>query len=71
MESAEIRDGKLVVRSKGEEVVLGEPTDLKWELPEAERWYNFPLGTVERILEIARRDWLMGDFIRFTVKEGR
>ncbi|MEM1853899.1 MAG: hypothetical protein QXR56_09405, partial [Thermofilaceae archaeon] len=42
-----------------------------WELPEAERWYNFPLGTVERILEIARRDWLMGDFIRFTVKEGR
>ncbi|MEM1820428.1 MAG: hypothetical protein QXU64_02420 [Thermofilaceae archaeon] len=70
-ESAEVRDGKLVVRAKGEEVALGEPTDLRWELPEAERWYNFPLGTVERILEIARRDWLMGDFIRFTVREGR
>ncbi|MEM1692480.1 MAG: hypothetical protein QXK45_07395 [Thermofilaceae archaeon] len=71
MESAEIRDGKLVVRAKGEEVALGEPTDLKWELPEAERWFLFPLGAVERILRVAWRDWLMGDFIQFTVREGR
>ncbi|MEM4029531.1 MAG: hypothetical protein QXO02_06540 [Thermofilaceae archaeon] len=71
MESAEIRDGKLVVRAKGEEVVLGEPTDLKWELPEAERWFPFPLGAVERILKAAARDWLMNDLIRFTVREGR
>ncbi|MEM1522722.1 MAG: hypothetical protein QXU69_06830, partial [Thermofilaceae archaeon] len=39
-EGVEVRDGKLVVRAKGEEVVLGEPTDLKWELPEADKWYN-------------------------------
>ncbi|MEM4687578.1 MAG: hypothetical protein QXH65_00435 [Thermofilaceae archaeon] len=72
MESAEIRDGKLVVRSRGgEEVVLGEPTDLKWELPEAERWFPFPLGAVERILKVAGREWLMGDFIHFTVGGGR
>ncbi|MEM1908694.1 MAG: hypothetical protein QXT79_04920 [Thermofilaceae archaeon] len=70
-EGVEVRGGRLVVRAKGEWREVGEPTDLKWELPEAERWYNFPLGTVERILEIARRDWLMGDLIRFTVKEGR
>ncbi|MEM2298145.1 MAG: hypothetical protein QXW23_01320 [Thermofilaceae archaeon] len=71
VESAEIRDGKLVVRAKGEEVALGEPTDLKWELPEAEKWYNFPLGAVERILKAAGREGLVGDLIRFTVKEGR
>ncbi|MEM4453730.1 MAG: hypothetical protein QXT28_03440 [Thermofilaceae archaeon] len=70
-EGVEVRDGKLVVRVDGEWREVGEPTDLKWELPEAEKWYNFPLGTVERILEIARRDWLMGDFIRFEVREGR
>ncbi|MEM4919692.1 MAG: hypothetical protein QW518_10160, partial [Thermofilaceae archaeon] len=57
---------------KGEEVALGEPTDLKWELPpEAERWFPFPLGAVERILRVAGRNWLMNDLIRFTVKEGR
>ncbi|MEM1714805.1 MAG: hypothetical protein QXE91_03390 [Thermofilaceae archaeon] len=71
MESAEIRDGKLVVRAKGEEMALDEPTDLKWELPEAEKWYNFPLGAVERILKVAGREGLMGDFIRFEVREGR
>jgi len=60
-----------VVRSKGEEVVLGEPTDFKWELPEAEKWYNFPLGAVERILKAAGREGLVGDFFRFTVKDGR
>ncbi|MEM1911509.1 MAG: hypothetical protein QW067_00005, partial [Thermofilaceae archaeon] len=72
VESAEIRDGKLVVRSRGgEEVVLGEPTDLKWELPDAERWFPFPLGAVERILRVAGREWSIGDFIRFEVREGR
>ncbi|MEM1667892.1 MAG: hypothetical protein QXN94_01885 [Thermofilaceae archaeon] len=71
VESAEIRDGKLVVRSKGEEVALGEPTDLKWELPEAERWFPFPLGAVESILRMAWREGLMGDFIQLTVREGR
>ncbi|MEM1930445.1 MAG: hypothetical protein QXH81_10775 [Thermofilaceae archaeon] len=70
-EGVEVRDGKLVVRAKGEEVVLGEPTDLKWELPEAERWFPFPLGAVERILKAAARDWLMNDLIRFEVREGR
>ena len=60
-----------MVRSKGEEVVLGEPTDFKWELPEAEKWYNFPLGAVERILKAAGREWSIGDFIRFEVREGR
>ncbi|MEM0459259.1 MAG: hypothetical protein QXZ31_05290 [Thermofilaceae archaeon] len=60
-----------MVRAKGEEMALGEPTDLRWELPEAERWYNFPYGVVKRILEIARRDWLMNDLIRFEVREGR
>ncbi|MEM0458721.1 MAG: hypothetical protein QXZ31_02540 [Thermofilaceae archaeon] len=71
MESAEIRDGKLVVRAKGEEMALGEPTDLRWELPEAERWYNFPCGAVDRILRVAWREGLMGGFIQFTVREGR
>ncbi|MEM1810987.1 MAG: hypothetical protein QW324_08990 [Thermofilaceae archaeon] len=70
-EGVEVRGGKLVVRVDGEWREVGEPTDLRWELPEAERWYNFPLGAVERILEIARKEWLMGDLIRFTVKEGR
>ncbi|MEM4925884.1 MAG: hypothetical protein QW448_05050 [Thermofilaceae archaeon] len=70
-EGVEVRGGKLVVRSKGEEVVLGEPTDLRWELPEAERWYKFPYGAVERILRVAGRDWLMNDLIRFEVREGR
>ncbi|MEM4833835.1 MAG: hypothetical protein QXT57_01780, partial [Thermosphaera sp.] len=60
-----------MVRAKGEEMALGEPTDLRWELPEAERWFPFPLGAVERILKVAGREGLMGDFIRFTVKEGR
>ncbi|MEM1913755.1 MAG: hypothetical protein QW067_11500 [Thermofilaceae archaeon] len=71
-EGVEVRGGKLVIRSKeGEEVALGEPTDLKWELPEAERWFPFPLGAVESILRVAWRDWLMGGFIRFEVREGR
>ncbi|MEM1909345.1 MAG: hypothetical protein QXH81_02190 [Thermofilaceae archaeon] len=60
-----------MIRSKGEEIALGEPTDLRWELPEAERWYKFPLGAVERILRVAWREGLMGDFIQFTVREGR
>ncbi|MEM3943937.1 MAG: hypothetical protein QXJ59_07610, partial [Thermofilaceae archaeon] len=43
MESAEIRDGKLVVRSKwGEEVVLGEPTDMRWKPSRAEKVVRFP-----------------------------
>ncbi|MEM1692037.1 MAG: hypothetical protein QXK45_05125, partial [Thermofilaceae archaeon] len=70
-EGVEVRGGKLVIRSKGEEIALGEPTDLRWELPEAERWYKFPLGAVERILRVAGREWSIGDLIRFTVRGGR
>ncbi|MEM1810402.1 MAG: hypothetical protein QW324_06030 [Thermofilaceae archaeon] len=70
-EGVEVRDGKLVVRVDGEWREVGEPTDLKWELPEAEKWYNFPLGAVERILRVAGREGLVGDLIRFTVREGR
>ncbi|MEM4030011.1 MAG: hypothetical protein QXO02_08960 [Thermofilaceae archaeon] len=50
---------------------VGEPTDLRWELPQPEKWFPFPLGAVERILRVAWREGLMGDFIRFTVREGR
>jgi len=61
VESAEIRDGKLVVRSKGgEEIVLGEPTDLKWNPPRAEKWYGFPLETFREVLRFAgwkKRGW--------------
>ncbi|MEM3944345.1 MAG: hypothetical protein QXJ59_09695 [Thermofilaceae archaeon] len=60
-----------MARVDGEWRGVGEPTDLRWELPDAERWFPFPLGAVERILRVAWRDWLMGGFIRFTVKEGR
>ncbi|MEM1820693.1 MAG: hypothetical protein QXH81_05715 [Thermofilaceae archaeon] len=50
---------------------VGEPTDLRWELPQPEKWFPFPLGAVERILRVAWRDWLMNDLIRFEVREGR
>jgi len=70
-EGVEVRGGRLVVRAKGEEVALGVPTDLKWELPQPEKWFPFPLGAVERILKAAGREWSIGDFIRFEVREGR
>ncbi|MEM4688037.1 MAG: hypothetical protein QXH65_02790 [Thermofilaceae archaeon] len=51
VESAEIRDGKLVIRSKGgEEVALGKPTDMRWNPPRAERWYGFPLESFKEVL---------------------
>jgi len=53
-EGAEIRDGRLMVRVKGgEEVVLGEPTDLKWKPPRAEKWYSFPLESFKEVLRFA------------------
>ena len=52
-------------------MALGVPTDLKWELPQPEKWFPFPLGAVERILKAAGREWSIGDFIRFEVREGR
>ncbi|MEM4454376.1 MAG: hypothetical protein QXT28_06685 [Thermofilaceae archaeon] len=55
----------------GEWKVLGELTDLRWELPQPEKWFPFPLGAVERILRVAGREWSIGDLIRFTVREGR
>ncbi|MEM0094066.1 MAG: hypothetical protein QW753_06850 [Thermofilum sp.] len=61
VESAEVRDGKLVIRSKGgEEIVLGEPTDMKWRPPQAEKWYSFPLETFREVLRFAgwkKRGW--------------
>ncbi|MEM1853724.1 MAG: hypothetical protein QXR56_08525 [Thermofilaceae archaeon] len=51
MESAEIRDGRLVVRSKGgEKMVLGEPTDMKWRPPRAEKWYGLLLESCKEVL---------------------
>jgi len=39
VESAEIRDSRLIIRSKrGEEVALGKPTDMKWNPLRAEKW---------------------------------
>ncbi|MEM2298143.1 MAG: hypothetical protein QXW23_01310 [Thermofilaceae archaeon] len=43
-----------MVRVKGgEEVVLGEPTDLKWKPPRAEKWYSFPLESFKEVLRFA------------------
>ncbi|MEM1714738.1 MAG: hypothetical protein QXE91_03055 [Thermofilaceae archaeon] len=51
VESAEIRDGRLIIRSKGgEEIVLGEPTDMRWNPPRAEKWYGFPLESFKEVL---------------------
>ncbi|MEM1810071.1 MAG: hypothetical protein QW324_04345, partial [Thermofilaceae archaeon] len=61
VESAEIRDGRLIIRSKGgEEIVLGEPTDMRWNPPRAERWYGFPLEAFREVLRFAgwkKRGW--------------
>ena len=76
-ESAEVRDGKLVVRVNGEEVALGEPTDLKWNPPRAEKWYGFPLEAFKEVLRYAgwkRERWrergrrLLEDYCHLEVK---
>ncbi|MEM1690672.1 MAG: hypothetical protein QW794_04200 [Thermosphaera sp.] len=76
-ESAEVRGGRLIVRVNGEEVALGEPTDMKWNPPRAEKWYGFPLEAFREVLKFAewkRERWrergrrLLEDYCLLEVK---
>ncbi|MEM1908696.1 MAG: hypothetical protein QXT79_04930 [Thermofilaceae archaeon] len=32
---------------------MGEPTDMKWKPPRAEKWYSFPLESFKEVLRFA------------------